>query len=66
MAETITGIPVESDDAADVARARDDRQAFAPLYVRYFDRVYGYCYRRLGSAEDAADATSLVFITGSA
>jgi RNA polymerase sigma-70 factor (ECF subfamily) len=61
MAETVTDIPVESDDAADVARARYDRQAFAPLYVRYFDRVYGYCYRRLGNADEAADATSVIF-----
>lgn len=61
MAGTITGIPVESDDAADVARARHNRQAFAPLYIRYFERVYGYCYRRLGGVEDAADATSVIF-----
>jgi RNA polymerase sigma factor (sigma-70 family) len=49
------------DEAAEVARAKRDRQAFAPLYLRYFDKVYGYCYRRLGSGEEAADATSLVF-----
>jgi RNA polymerase sigma-70 factor (ECF subfamily) len=61
MADLITGRPVECDDATDVARARLNRQAFAPLYVRYFQRVYGYCYRRLGNADDAADATSLIF-----
>jgi RNA polymerase sigma-70 factor (ECF subfamily) len=48
-------------DIHDVARAKRDREAFAPLYVRYFDRVYAYCYRRLGNADDAADATSVVF-----
>jgi RNA polymerase sigma-70 factor (ECF subfamily) len=52
------------DDAGEmenVARARVDRAAFAPLYTRYFDPVYRYCYRRLGSHEAAADAVSLVF-----
>jgi RNA polymerase sigma-70 factor (ECF subfamily) len=52
------------DDAGEaelVARARVDRAAFAPLYLRYFDPIYRYCYRRLGSHEAAADATSLVF-----
>jgi len=44
-----------------VARAKADRHAFAPLYARYLDSVYRYCYRRLGSKEAAEDATSLVF-----
>ncbi len=50
------------DDAALVARARHDRQAFAPLYARYFEPVYRYCYRRLGTREAAEDATSLTFV----
>ena len=49
------------EEAALVAAARRDPQAFAPLYQRYFDPVYRYCYRRLGGPEAAADATSLVF-----
>ncbi len=53
-------IPGEQ-DADLVARARADRQAFAPLYTRYVDMVYRYCYRRLGSREAAEDATSEVF-----
>jgi RNA polymerase sigma-70 factor (ECF subfamily) len=48
-------------DARLVARARADRQAFAPLYARYLDPVYRYCFRRLGSRESAEDATSQVF-----
>lgn len=50
------------DEAALVARARDDRQAFAVLYRRYADPVYRYCYRRLGAKEVAEDATSQVFL----
>ena len=51
----------ELDDAAVVARARSDPRAFAPLYARYLDPVYRYCYRRLGSREAADDATGAVF-----
>ncbi len=49
------------EEAELVARARVDRAAFAPLYARYLDPVYRYCYRRLGSREAAEDATSEVF-----
>lgn len=48
-------------DALLVARARENRDAFAALYLRYFDRVHGYCWRRLGNPDDAADATSAIF-----
>lgn len=52
----------EVDDEAVIAmRARRDPEAFAPLYARYVDPVYRYCYRRLGSREVAEDATSAVF-----
>ena len=44
-----------------VALAKRDPRAFAPLYARYFDPVYRYCYRRLGHREAAADATAQVF-----
>jgi len=49
------------DDAALAARARDDPAAFAPLYERYLDPVYRYCYRRLGAREAAEDAAAAVF-----
>jgi RNA polymerase sigma-70 factor (ECF subfamily) len=49
------------EDARLVALAKSDPRAFAPLYARYFDPVYRYCYRRLGHPEVAADATAQVF-----
>src|SRR5215217_8517203 len=49
------------DDARDVIAAKADPRAFAPLYDRYADLVYRYCYRRLGHPEAAADATGQVF-----
>jgi RNA polymerase sigma-70 factor, ECF subfamily len=50
-----------SDDAALVALAKQDRQAFAALYRRYVDAVHRYCHRCLGEREAAEDATSLIF-----
>ena len=49
-------------DLADVAAARDDRAAFATLYRRYLDRVYGYCFYQLGDHHDAEDATERTFM----
>jgi RNA polymerase sigma-70 factor (ECF subfamily) len=49
------------DERALVVRAKSDRAAFGLLYDRYVERVYGYCYRRLQTPEEAEDATSLVF-----
>jgi RNA polymerase sigma-70 factor, ECF subfamily len=39
-----------------------DPAAFEPLYGRYAEDVYYFCYRRLGHPEEAADATSQVFV----
>jgi len=51
----------EADDAGLAARARTDPAAFAVLYERYLGPVYRYCYARLGSRQDAEDATGKVF-----
>lgn len=51
----------DEDERALVAAARHDRRAFAPLYARYANPVFQYCYGRLGSREEAEDVTSLVF-----
>lgn len=54
--------PENPTDDALVDRARCDPRAFAPLYDRYAEPVYRYCYRRLGNHETAADATSQTFL----
>ena len=64
MREIRAAQPIEPDpdgDAALAARARLDPAAFGPLYDRYADRVFRFCYRRLASREAAEDATALVF-----
>jgi RNA polymerase sigma-70 factor (ECF subfamily) len=50
------------DDARLVQMAQADARAFAPLYGRYADPVYRYCYRKLGNPDIAADATAQVFV----
>ncbi len=59
-------------EAAPAARAlapverSDDRSSpsatAASLYERYYDRVYGYCLYKLGSREEAEDATQTTFL----
>lgn len=48
-------------EAEIMARAQRDLTAFAPLYQRYYRPVFGYCHRRLGHREAAADATGQTF-----
>ncbi len=52
---------VAADETAMMARARSDPAAFAPLYERYFARIYRYCLRRTGQPEEAEDLSSVVF-----
>jgi RNA polymerase sigma-70 factor (ECF subfamily) len=67
MAQELSrGYPAALDDGGpDEARllreARRQPEAFAPLYARYFPRVYAYCLRRVGRPEDAEDLASAVF-----
>lgn len=49
-------------DAELVARAKGDAPAFAALYRRYVDAIYRYCYHRLGTRQQAEDATSEIFM----
>ena len=57
----LTTIDEPASDAALIARASSDRAEFASIYQRFAHDVYRYCYRCLGSKEDAEDATSQVF-----
>jgi len=47
------------------ARVRDasDEQAFRTLFKRYDKRLYAYCYRALGSSDDAKDAFQTISLT---
>lgn len=59
--EELAATQVVDRDSVQVAAALEDPYAFAPLYDRYFDSIHGYCLRRIGNPDDAADATSQIF-----
>lgn len=48
-------------DSVLLASAQHDRAAFAPLYGRYFDSIFRFCYYRLGDWQEAEDAAGDVF-----
>lgn len=50
------------DEAALVAAARHNADAFALLYRRYVTPIYRYLYSRTGNAGDAQDLTAQVFL----
>jgi RNA polymerase sigma-70 factor (ECF subfamily) len=50
-------------DLADVRAAQVDRQAFATLYRRYLEPVYGYAFYLLGDHHDAEDVTERTFVS---
>jgi RNA polymerase sigma-70 factor (ECF subfamily) len=54
--------PAIDHDAQLVALAKLDPAAFAQLYRRYVDAVFRYCVHRLGTREQAEDATSQIFL----
>lgn len=53
--------PAGNDEAGLIATAIADPRAFAPLYQRYVEPVYRYCYRRVSDPELAADLTASIF-----
>ena len=63
MAVTVSsdgGARMRSDEEW-VAAALNDMGAFAPLYDRYYLRIYQYCRIRLQTAQEAEDATNETF-----
>lgn len=53
---------LQADDDQLVRLAQQDATQFAPLYDRYFERVYRYCLRRVSDAQLAEDLCSEIFI----
>ena len=50
------------DEAAEVAAAQRDPQAFAPLYARYHKLIFLFIRKRVGSSDVAGDLTAQVFL----
>lgn len=51
-----------TDEPALVRAARTDAQAFGSLYDLYVQRVYRYCYYRIGDPHEAEDVTAQIFL----
>nr|HID13440.1 sigma-70 family RNA polymerase sigma factor [Anaerolineae bacterium] len=51
----------EESDAALIARAKEDPEAFGLLYERYVGSIYNYIYYRTGNHHDAEDLTARTF-----
>ena len=51
-----------ANDGQLIAEARSDPAAFARLYRRHYDAVFGYCVHRLFERQTAEDITSAVFL----
>lgn len=49
------------DEAAQLRAAQSDLAQFLPIYERYFPRIYAYCWRRVGNAQEAEDLVSHIF-----
>ena len=63
MVETLSET-TQSDEqlAVEAARERSDGPAFTELASRFRERVWRICYRIMGHADDAADATQDVLV----
>lgn len=55
------GANEQADEAALVARALSDPEAFGALYDRYMLRIYRFALRRLGNHAEAEDVTAQTF-----
>ena len=49
-------------DLALVRRSLEDPSAFALLFERYWDAIFGFCYLRVGDWHEAEDVASQVFV----
>lgn len=58
----ITGPGTADDGSLQAAAIGGDGHAFAELYDRHERRVYGFCFRMLGTPHDTADATQETFV----
>jgi len=59
---TVVAAEVATDDELVEELRRGSSAALGELFDRYADRVYNYCFRRIGSWHQAEDLTSVTFL----
>lgn len=53
---------IEIDDREQIAKAKKNRDAFGPLYEKYFERVFLFIFKRLGDQDTTGDICQMVFL----
>jgi RNA polymerase sigma-70 factor (ECF subfamily) len=53
---------VQENEAELVERAKTDDVAFGELYEKYFPKIYGYIFKRVGDRETTEDLASEIFM----
>lgn len=53
---------VQNDEKISIESAKKDMRNFAPLYDKYYEQIFRYCYLRLNDKSTAFDVTSQVFL----
>lgn len=53
---------IEIDDRAQIEKAKKNRDAFGPLYEKYFERVFLYIFKKLGDQDTTGDVCQTVFL----
>jgi RNA polymerase sigma factor (sigma-70 family) len=54
-------LSIDMQDNVIMQAAQEDPEQFAPIYNRYFDRIYSYCRRRVNNPQVAEDLCSQIF-----
>ena len=53
---------VQAQERELIELAKKDMKHFAPLYDKYYEQIFNYCYQRLNTKEEAFDVTAQVFL----
>lgn len=53
---------VQQEELHQIEMAKKDMKHFAPIYDKYYEQIFRYCYQRLDSKEAAFDVTAQVFL----
>ncbi len=61
MCAAKTSNPATTDEHALMLRAQSSADGFGELFDRYYERIYAYAYRRIGTRVGAEDIAGCVF-----
>ena len=53
---------VQNEERLTIELAKKDMKHFAPIYDKYYEQIFHYCYQRMDTKENAFDVTAQVFL----